>query len=165
MVRRANACAKRDGDRLLPQSVPERLYCTVNIFHSACYDTTAMSSWMVDGHDIAEQLHCLLSKVMSFVREGCTRCVAHFYPYSGYEVNLPKTLADSQRPIYGGTCYSGFGPTTTFNVVEYNTAGVVKTSPITYSVAGQVYAHVMDGYSARNLTAPVSIIVKRASDT
>jgi len=49
-------------------------------------------------------------------------------------------------------------------VVEYNTAGVVKTSPITYSVAGQVYAHVMDGYSAQNLTASVSIIVNRIGD-
>ncbi|KAK7984575.1 hypothetical protein PG989_011977 [Apiospora arundinis] len=66
---------------------------------------------------------------------------------SGYNLHLPESTADPDRPAYGGTCYSNFLVGQTVNVTKYGTASLTGTGlfPAT-SVADQAYAHPMDGY-------------------
>ncbi|KAK8132301.1 hypothetical protein PG999_000474 [Apiospora kogelbergensis] len=66
---------------------------------------------------------------------------------SGYNLVLPTTTADPERPAYGGTCYSNFLVGQTVNVTKYGPSSMSGTGlfPAT-SVADQAYAHLMDGY-------------------
>lgn len=72
---------------------------------------------------------------------------------SGYAVHFPDTTVDSDRPAYGGLCFSGFTAGTTLTVVQYNSTGVMQTATLPFSTSGQVFAHIIDGYATQHVAA------------
>nr|QZS37064.1 C121A protein [Hypoxylon sp. CO27-5] len=65
---------------------------------------------------------------------------------SGFQLHLPDTVVDSNRPAYGGTCYSNFQAGQTVKVTAYDTASVTATATWIASATDQAYAHPIDGF-------------------
>ena len=79
------------------------------------------------------------------------------YSHSGYVLNAPSTTVDSNRPAYGGTCYSAAVQGSTYTVTAYNASTLTATQawPATTSL-DQFYAHVIEGYALELKAASVS---------
>ncbi|OTB08048.1 hypothetical protein M426DRAFT_8256 [Hypoxylon sp. CI-4A] len=68
---------------------------------------------------------------------------------SGYQLHPPDTTLDSNRPAYGGTCFSAFEAGKTVRVTAYDSASVTAT--VEWAPTGttdQAYAHPIDGFLA-----------------
>lgn len=66
---------------------------------------------------------------------------------SGFLLHPPDTTVDSNRPAYGGTCYSNFQVGQTVQVTAYDTASVTATATwIASATNDQAYAHPIDGF-------------------
>lgn len=66
---------------------------------------------------------------------------------SGFLLHPPDTTVDSNRPAYGGTCYSNFVAGQTVTVTGYDSAGVTGTAPwVASATTDQAYAHPIDGF-------------------
>ncbi|KAI1414641.1 hypothetical protein F5Y13DRAFT_157961 [Hypoxylon sp. FL1857] len=66
---------------------------------------------------------------------------------SGFLLHPPETLVDTDRPAYGGTCYSNFQVGQTAQVTQYDTSSVTATGPwIASATNDQAYAHPIDGF-------------------
>lgn len=75
---------------------------------------------------------------------------------SGYMLTPPKTLLDSNRPAYGGTCYSQWPLSSSAYVEVFGSASPSGTILITASTPGFAnYAHVIDGIAV-STSAPTS---------
>ncbi|KAH6974408.1 hypothetical protein BKA56DRAFT_659119 [Ilyonectria sp. MPI-CAGE-AT-0026] len=67
---------------------------------------------------------------------------------SGYLLAPPSVTSDSNRPAYGGTCYSNFKAGQTTTVTAYDNEDVTGTVEwIAQSSADQAYGHVIDGFA------------------
>lgn len=65
---------------------------------------------------------------------------------SGFTLAPPSSTIDSDRPAYGGTCYSGFDLGAVATVTVYNTSALSTTELWTASTTpAQAYAHPIDG--------------------
>lgn len=72
--------------------------------------------------------------------------------YSGYQLHAPDAPVDTNRPAYGGTCYSDFAVGTNYPVIAYDAEGDTTSQQFSASTSGaQAYAHPMDGIA---LTSP-----------
>ncbi|KAI1393263.1 uncharacterized protein F4822DRAFT_423731 [Hypoxylon trugodes] len=66
---------------------------------------------------------------------------------SGFQLHLPDTTVDGDRPAYGGTCYSNFQSGQTVKVTAYDSASVTRALDWTASAStDQAYAHPIDGF-------------------
>ncbi|KAK0663553.1 hypothetical protein DIS24_g890 [Lasiodiplodia hormozganensis] len=67
---------------------------------------------------------------------------------SGYALHPPATTVDTNRPAYGGTCYSPVVLGSTYTVTAYNASTLTATQawPATNS-GDQFFAHVIEGYA------------------
>ncbi|KAF3065863.1 hypothetical protein GL218_09313 [Daldinia childiae] len=70
------------------------------------------------------------------------------YPSGGFQLHLPDNPVDTNRPAYGGTCYSNFQVGQTATVTAYDNASVTATVEWVASATNdQAYAHPIDGFS------------------
>jgi hypothetical protein len=77
--------------------------------------------------------------------------------YRGYLLAPPTTTVDSNRPAYGGTCYSPFALSQTVTVTAYNSTNVTATAEWIASTTGaQAYAHPIDGFALDAVVTSVS---------
>ncbi|KAI0405590.1 hypothetical protein F4802DRAFT_176513 [Xylaria palmicola] len=75
---------------------------------------------------------------------------------SGYDLALPTTPLDPNRPAYGGTCYSGWALSSSTYVERYGSASASGSILVTASTTPfQAYAHVIDGI-ATSISSPTS---------
>lgn len=82
---------------------------------------------------------------------------------SGFLLHPPSTIVDSNRPAYGGTCYTTFTIGQSINVLAYNSTTLTATQPwVASSSADQAYAHVIDGFAMAEVS--VSTVSKRISN-
>ncbi|KAI0844824.1 hypothetical protein F5Y00DRAFT_266146 [Daldinia vernicosa] len=66
----------------------------------------------------------------------------------GFQLHLPDTTVDTNRPAYGGTCYSNFKVGQTATVTAYDSASVTATVEWVASATNdQAYAHPIDGFA------------------
>ncbi|KAI0013851.1 hypothetical protein F4779DRAFT_561595 [Xylariaceae sp. FL0662B] len=66
---------------------------------------------------------------------------------SGFLLHAPDTTVDTNRPAYGGTCYSNFALGQTINVTQYDSAHATATAEwIASASTDQAYAHIIDGF-------------------
>ncbi|KAF7556737.1 hypothetical protein G7Z17_g1250 [Cylindrodendrum hubeiense] len=76
---------------------------------------------------------------------------------SGYNLAPPSVTSDSDRPAYGGTCYSNFKSGQTATVTAYDNENVTATVKwIASSSADQAYGHVIDGFALDLLATATS---------
>ncbi|KAI1075326.1 hypothetical protein F5B20DRAFT_560383 [Whalleya microplaca] len=79
---------------------------------------------------------------------------------SGFLLHPPDTTVDTNRPAYGGTCYSNFAVSQTVNVTQFDSAHVTATAEWVASAStDQAYAHVIDGFRlgpADSTTSPTT---------
>ncbi|KAJ4305316.1 hypothetical protein N0V90_000847 [Kalmusia sp. IMI 367209] len=74
---------------------------------------------------------------------------------SGYQFHPPDKTVDSDRPAYGGTCYSDLPANTNIPVIAYDETGDTASKAFSASTSGaQAYAHPMDGWA---LTSPTMV--------
>ncbi|KAI1094336.1 hypothetical protein F5B19DRAFT_490456 [Rostrohypoxylon terebratum] len=67
----------------------------------------------------------------------------------GFLLHPPDTTVDSNRPAYGGTCYSNFLAGQTVTVTAYNASMVTATAEwVASATTDQAYAHPIDGFQA-----------------
>ncbi|KAF2866436.1 hypothetical protein BDV95DRAFT_611889 [Massariosphaeria phaeospora] len=66
---------------------------------------------------------------------------------SGYQLHAPDSTVDTNRPAYGGTCYSDFSESSTYTVVAYDEKGSTRTQPLIPTASMQAYAHPIDGFA------------------
>ncbi|KAH7139677.1 hypothetical protein B0J13DRAFT_624510 [Dactylonectria estremocensis] len=67
---------------------------------------------------------------------------------SGYNLAPPTVTSDTDRPAYGGTCYSPFTVGQTATVTAYDSENITATADwVASSSADQAYAHVIDGFA------------------
>ncbi|KAI0114709.1 hypothetical protein F4814DRAFT_439848 [Daldinia grandis] len=67
---------------------------------------------------------------------------------SGFQLHLPDEPVDTNRPAYGGTCYSNFEVGQTATVTAYDNASVTATVEWVASATNdQAYAHPIDGFA------------------
>lgn len=67
---------------------------------------------------------------------------------SGFQLHLPDEPVDTNRPAYGGTCYSNFQVGQTATVTAYDSASVTATVEWVASATNdQAYAHPIDGFA------------------
>lgn len=67
---------------------------------------------------------------------------------SGYNLAPPTVTSDTDRPAYGGTCYSPFTVGQTTTVPAYDTENVTATVEwVASSSLDQAYGHVIDGFA------------------
>ncbi|KAI2785581.1 hypothetical protein F4815DRAFT_497700 [Daldinia loculata] len=67
---------------------------------------------------------------------------------SGFQLHLPDEPVDTNRPAYGGTCYSNFEVGQTATVTAYDSASVTATVEWVASATNdQAYAHPIDGFA------------------
>ncbi|KFA60375.1 hypothetical protein S40285_08849 [Stachybotrys chlorohalonatus IBT 40285] len=67
---------------------------------------------------------------------------------SGFLLALPTTTVDTDRPAYGGTCYSNFEVGVTVTVTAYDETEVTALAGwVATSTADQAYGHVLDGHA------------------
>lgn len=70
------------------------------------------------------------------------------YSDSGFQLHLPDEPVDTNRPAYGGTCYSNFQVGQTATVTAYDSASVTATVEWVASATNdQAYAHPIDGFA------------------
>lgn len=75
--------------------------------------------------------------------------------HSGYQFHPPNSIVDTDRPAYGGTCYSDMAANTNYPVVAYNETGdTVSQAFSTSATTVQAFAHPIDGFA---LTSPSMI--------
>ncbi|KAH7324358.1 hypothetical protein B0I35DRAFT_423979 [Stachybotrys elegans] len=76
----------------------------------------------------------------------------------GYQLAPPTTTVDTDRPAYGGTCYSNFVVGTTVTVTAYDDEGSTILAPwVATSSADQAYGHPIDGFALELISdAPAS---------
>lgn len=68
---------------------------------------------------------------------------------SGFTLALPTSTVNSDRPAYGGTCYSDFALGAVATVTMYNSSALSMTTEWTASTTpAQAYAHPIDGIAA-----------------
>lgn len=73
---------------------------------------------------------------------------------SGYNLAPPSVTSDTDRPAYGGTCYSNFEVGQTVTVTAYDSENVTATVDwVASSTADQAYGHVIDGFALDLLVA------------
>ncbi|PVI04843.1 hypothetical protein DM02DRAFT_611201 [Periconia macrospinosa] len=72
---------------------------------------------------------------------------------SNYLFHPPDSTVDSNRPFYGGTCYSDMTSGSSYPLVQYNTNGDTASSlfPVTTTNV-QAFAHPIDGFAATSPT-------------
>jgi hypothetical protein len=58
----------------------------------------------------------------------------------------PSTTIDTNRPAYGGTCYSDINIGSTITVTQYNSVDVSGTVSFAFPTSAQAYAHPIDGF-------------------
>lgn len=67
----------------------------------------------------------------------------------GFTLAPPSSAVDSDRPAYGGTCYSNFKLGQVETVTVYNATALSQTTVWTASTTpAQAYAHPIDGIAA-----------------
>ncbi|OTB20813.1 hypothetical protein K445DRAFT_313297 [Daldinia sp. EC12] len=67
---------------------------------------------------------------------------------SGFQLHVPDEPIDTNRPAYGGTCYSNFQVGQTVKVTAYDSASVTATVDWVASATNdQAYAHPIDGFA------------------
>ncbi|KAF2709028.1 hypothetical protein K504DRAFT_468246 [Pleomassaria siparia CBS 279.74] len=72
---------------------------------------------------------------------------------SGYLFQSPTKTVDSDRPAYGGTCYSQFTTGIDYSVTQFNTAGSTNLTPFSATAMGaNAYAHPIDGFAPDSVT-------------
>ncbi|KAI5860496.1 hypothetical protein GGS23DRAFT_580373 [Durotheca rogersii] len=76
---------------------------------------------------------------------------------SGFLLHPPESPADTNRPAYGGTCYSNFQAGQTVRVTAYDSASVTATVIWTAAAStDQAYAHPIDGFRIQQSTSTSS---------
>ncbi|KAI1755882.1 hypothetical protein F4782DRAFT_487524 [Xylaria castorea] len=84
----------------------------------------------------------------------------------GYGLALPETLLDSNRPAYGGKCYSEWPLSSSAFVEVFGSASTSGTMLITASMSPfQNYAHVIDGIAVSTLSPASSHSGSSSSQT
>ncbi|KAI0458027.1 hypothetical protein F5B21DRAFT_461036 [Xylaria acuta] len=85
---------------------------------------------------------------------------------AGYALTPPKTLLDSNRPAYGGTCYSEWPLSSSAYVERFGSASSSDAILITASTSGFAnYAHVIDGIAVSTLSSASPITSSRSSSS
>ncbi|KAI8957026.1 hypothetical protein F5Y11DRAFT_364403 [Daldinia sp. FL1419] len=75
--------------------------------------------------------------------DGYIACCA-----SGFQLHLPDQPVDTNRPAYGGTCYSNFRIGQTATVTAYDSGSITATVEWVASATNdQAYAHPIDGFA------------------
>ncbi|KAI3320757.1 hypothetical protein HD806DRAFT_537825 [Xylariaceae sp. AK1471] len=75
----------------------------------------------------------------------------------GYKFTPPETALDSNRPAYGGTCYSDWTMGSSTYVTVFGSTSLSGSMWITASTSGFAnYAHVIDGIAAATSSSPSS---------
>jgi len=75
--------------------------------------------------------------------------------HRSYQFHPPDTTIDTDRPAYGGTCYSDLPWKTNVPVVAYDEYGDTASKAFSQSTSGaQAFAHPIDGWA---LTSPTII--------
>jgi hypothetical protein len=87
--------------------------------------------------------------------------IAHLILYRSFLLARPTASSLSNRPAYGGTCYSDIS---TVVVTAYDNSSAIATSTWAASVSGaQAYALVIEGYAAANATSGNGIFASSVS--
>ncbi|KAI1653229.1 hypothetical protein F4813DRAFT_400257 [Daldinia decipiens] len=67
---------------------------------------------------------------------------------SGFQLHLPDKTVDTNRPAYGGTCYSNFQAGQIATVTAYDNASLTATVEwVASATTDQAYAHPIDGFA------------------
>ncbi|KAF4303100.1 hypothetical protein GTA08_BOTSDO09120 [Botryosphaeria dothidea] len=85
---------------------------------------------------------------------------------SGFLLHPPSTIVDSNRPAYGGTCYTTFTIGQSMNVLAYNSTTLTATQPwVASSSADQAYAHVIDGFAMAEVSVSTTASASAATSS
>ncbi|GME46128.1 hypothetical protein GTA08_BOTSDO09120 [Neofusicoccum parvum] len=83
----------------------------------------------------------------------------------GFLLALPSTTVDTNRPAYGGTCYSSFTVGKTVNVTAYNSVSITATQEwVASSTADQAYGHVIEGFALEQAAVSSSTAAASSSN-
>lgn len=73
----------------------------------------------------------------------------------------PKTTIDSNRPAYGGTCYSPFSTGTVYTLSYFNNQSFSGTAAVTFKATDNAFAHVIEGHKLTVSTTSTSSVSPR----
>ncbi|OLN87683.1 hypothetical protein CCHL11_05631 [Colletotrichum chlorophyti] len=125
---------------------------------SSCYPTQWLSGYtsiMSESSSIAPFISPLVcpsgwNTESSTWSSGYIACCA-----PGFTFAAPSKTADSDRPAYGGTCYSDFDLSQTATVTVYNPVELSTTIAwVATTTPAQAYAHPIDGIAADYTPGP-----------
>ncbi|KAI1451171.1 hypothetical protein F5Y02DRAFT_424478 [Annulohypoxylon stygium] len=115
--------------------------------------TSSLSRRLDNGEGLDQWVYRLLRFVSIFLFSGVGTWTRYYTAGGaknatiGFLLHPPDTTVDSNRPAYGGTCYSNFVAGQTVTVTGYDSAGVTGTAPwVASATTDQAYAHPIDGF-------------------
>jgi len=174
---RTGASSFVDSRWLLPTRISWELHFRVvilkwltdraSLFNCSSYEPIDLSVGVEDGL-FAGILHSLLSRVRDWTY--CPESIGGWLVASrGFNFHQPSS-APSQRPAYGGTCFSDFTLDQTATVTGYNSESVTGTAQFVASTTpAQAFAHPIDGWALQdessNSTGTVSIAIDSRSQS
>lgn len=160
----AGAGTRVDFHGMLPEPVLNELVIVCWCCHTACLQPSDLSAKLCCSWPLHFELHRMLSEVSTInIDHGwlLTRC-------SGYSFAEPTSTPFTDRPAFGGTCYTPLYEATPVIVTKYGESGVTETAAFTASVTNaQAYAYPIDGYAfgVAEVASITSAITSTASST
>ncbi|KAK8225652.1 hypothetical protein HDK77DRAFT_487722 [Phyllosticta capitalensis] len=121
---------------------------------SSCYPT----QWIADYSSVSGSLSSIAPLVTPLVcpvgwDTATSVSTGDFSGYfaccpSEYDLTPPDTAVDTDRPFYGGTCFSSFTAGNTYTMTKYDSTALSGNVTVTFTNGDAAYGHPIDGWVA-----------------
>jgi hypothetical protein len=147
MDEHASTRSRNDIHTVLSEPIYNKLVVVRWSCYTTCFQPSGLSTKLQCRWSLHIKLYCLLSEVSTWEMErehSLTR-------FSGYSFAQPTSTAFTDRPAFGGTCYTPLWLSTgavTIIATMYGNASVTETAPYTATATNaQAFAFPIDGYA------------------